>query len=346
VETDPLDAALTVFAATAPEFSTLGFSNHGPMVAEVLHHVGRGDAIEDFVERYKQRLSPNPHPVSRPLSEVDWPDALGQPHRFPEWLSLFEIEMADRPVAAVVGEWVPRLVPGMVAAAMHGLIRTAHGLRALRAADTPTRRLELAHGLAYWAATYTELPGPPLLIGHQDVPAALADLPYLPEDTPEAFLITDKVIHVMDISEEFEQAVASLGHSGDALSLLDALAIGGAHAYLRSTDTMQAIALLHSITGPMAVEMVLPWLAEEDKDAALGYAWQAVAAIHVAYDTDRSMATAEPAMLPSPEEIFELALASGDEHAMKLAEAAGRAYGRTNDPVLLQAALGASTRFS
>ncbi len=346
METEPLDAALTVFAATAPQFSTLGFANHGPMVVEVLHHVGRGDAIEDFVERYKKRLSPAPPPAPRPLSEAEWPDALGDPDRFPEWLLLFETEMADRPAAAVVGEWVPRLVPGMVAAAMHGLIRTAHALRGLRSADTSARRLELANGLAYWASTYTELPGPPLLIGHQNVPAALADLPYLPEDTPETLLITEKVIHVMDISEEFEQAVASLGHSGDALSLLDALAIGGARAFLRSVDTVQSIALLHSITGPMSMEMVLPWLAEEDKDAALGYTWQAVAAIHVAFDTDRNVATAAPADVPSPEEVLEMALASDDEHALKLAEAAGRAYGRTSDPVLLLAAADASIRFS
>src|SRR5580698_5462418 len=168
VETEPLDAALTVFAATAPEFSTLGLSNHGPMVAEVLDHVGRTDAIADFVERYRTRLSPAPPAAPRPLSEAEWPDALGDPDRFAEWLLLFETEMADRPLAAVVGEWVPRLVPGMVAAAMHGLIRTAHALRSLQAADTAARRLELANGLAYWASNYTELPGPPLLIGHQN----------------------------------------------------------------------------------------------------------------------------------------------------------------------------------
>ena len=83
-----------------------------------------------------------------------------------------------------MGEWVPRLLPGTVGAAGHGLIRTAHGLRGLAAADTPPRRLEVATGLAYWASAYAELPGPPLLIGHERVADALADLPYLPEDAP------------------------------------------------------------------------------------------------------------------------------------------------------------------
>ena len=119
------------------------------------------------------------------MSEEQWPDALGEQDRFPEWLSLFESEIADRPLAAVVGEGAPRLVPGTVGAATHGLIRTGHALRGLGDADTPPRRLEVATGLAYWAAGYEELPGPPLLIGHEEVEHALADLPYLPEDNPQ-----------------------------------------------------------------------------------------------------------------------------------------------------------------
>jgi hypothetical protein len=263
--------------------------------------------------------------------------------RFAEWLALFESEIADRPVAAVVGEWVPRLVPGAVGAATHGLIRTAHGLRALGAADTAERRLEVATGLAYWAARYQELPGPPLLIGHQDVPEALADLPYLPEETPEEFLISARVAHVADISDEFEQAVASLGPGTDAISLLDALAIGGARAYLRNADGGHAVALIHSVTAPLALELVLPWLAGEDHDAALAYTWQAVASIHVAYDIDRHAADAE-GDAPTPAVLIERALTSADAHALKLTEAALRCYARTKEPALLLAAADASGR--
>ena len=171
-----------------------------------------------WVAAYRERLDPAPPAAEKPLSEDAWPHALGDPARFAEWLSLFETEMADRPTSAVVEEWVPRLVPGTVGAAAHGLIRTAHGLRALTMVDTPARRLEVATGLAHWASQYQELPGPPLLIGHQGVPEALADLPYLPEETPEEFLITRRVAHVADIADEFEQAVASLGWSMVTLS--------------------------------------------------------------------------------------------------------------------------------
>jgi hypothetical protein len=344
VESAPLDDALTVFAATAPRYGSLGLANHGPMAAEALAHLGREDAIADWVEHYRTRLEPAPPPADRPLSEEDWPQALGQDERFAEWLTLFEREVADRPPVAVVGEWAPRLLPGAVGAATHGLIRTAHAVRALAVADTPPRRLELANGLAFWASTYQELPGPPLLIGKEDVPEALADLPYLHEDAPRQLLISDMVAQVGDIADEFEQAVASLGWSGGAVELLDALAWGGSLAYLRNADDGGAIGLLHSVTSPMACELILPWLAVEDRDAALGYVWQAVAALHVAYDTDRKSQLPERDTL-SADALVDRALASRDEHAIKLTEAALRSFERSGDRELLWAAADAGARF-
>ena len=346
METDHLDRALGVFAATAPEFGQFGLSNHGPMASEVLERFGRTDVMADWVAAYRENLDPAPPPADKPLGEDGWPAALGAPERFAEWLALFEREMADRPAAAVVEEWVPRLAPGTVAAATHGLIRTAHGLRALGVADTPPRRLEVATGLAYWACRYQELPGPPLLIGHQSVPEALADLPYLPEETPEEFLISAMVAHVADIPEEFEQSVASLGYGGDALALVDALAVGGARAYLRNAGDGHAVALVHTVTAPLALELVLPWLGEEDHTAMLAYAWQAVAAIHVAFDVGRSAPESEVADPPSPDALIEQALRSGDAHALKLTEAALRCHARTQEPALLQAAADASLRLT
>jgi hypothetical protein len=347
MESDPLDDALTAFAATAPEFGPYGLSNHGPMAAEVLGQLGHPEAIDAWVKEYSARLDVAPPPAEKPLSEADWPIALGRAESFPAWLALFETELADRPMAAVTGEWVPRLVPGTIGAAAHGLIRTAHGLRAFGGAETPPRRVEVATGLAYWAAQYQELPGPPLLIGHQDVDQALADLPYLDEDeeTSQAFLISDVVARMADIADEFEQGVSSLGPGGDAEAVIDALAVGGARAYLRNVDDGNAIGLLHAVTAPLALELVLPWLAVEDHDAALAYAWQGVASLHVAYDVERhGDGTPDDQPPPTKEALIAGALASGDAHALKLTEAALRCHARTNEPALLFAAADASAR--
>ena len=92
------------------------------------------------------------------------------------------------------------------------------------------------------------------------------------------------------------------------MDLLDQLAAGGALAYLRNVEEGGAIGLLHSVTAPLACELLLPWLAEEDRAAALGYVWQAVAALHVAYGVDRT--TPLPARDPSTEGLVERALDS------------------------------------
>ena len=82
MESSPLDDALTVFAATAPTYGSLGLANHGPMAAEALDHLGRADAIAGWVEGYRGRLDPAPPPADRPLSEEDWPGALGEESQF------------------------------------------------------------------------------------------------------------------------------------------------------------------------------------------------------------------------------------------------------------------------
>jgi hypothetical protein len=149
-----------------------------------------------------------------------------------------------------------------------------------------------------------------------------------------------------DIPEEFEQAVASLGYGGNATALLDALAVGGARAYLRNAGGGHEVALIHAVTAPLALELVLPWLGEEDHTAVLAYAWQAVAAIHVAFDVDRSAPEVEDGEPPPADALITQALRSGDPHALKLTEAALRCHARTQEPALLRAAADAAVRLT
>jgi len=70
-----------------------------------------------------------------------------------------------------------------------------------------------------------------------------------------------------------------------------------------------------------------------------------VAALHVAYDIDRQSPEPE-SDVPSADGLVDRALASGDEHAIKLAEAALRSFERSGDPALLWAAADACSRLS
>ncbi len=337
---DALDDALERLAGTAPEFGR-GLSNHGPMAAEALVQLGRSDAVAAFVDRYRRRLEPAPV-AGRPVRNDEWESALGSTVRWPDWAARFERDVAEGSPAEVLALWVPRLLPGSIAAAMHGVIRTAHAVRMVSSADTPPRRRELAEALAYWAARYEELPGPPVPIGRLTVAEALAEVPYLPEEVPAGHLIGDRVRHVAEVADEFEQAVASLAPQPDLVAALVELARGGARAYLANADLGDPVALVHAVTGPMAAELLLPVLGSDDRPAAVDYAWQAVAAIHVAYAPRRGSPPVGD--VPPLEDVVAAAVESGDEHAIKLVEAARRAHRRTADPTLLAAAWDAARR--
>lgn len=341
---DALDDALERLADTAPEYAG-GLANHGPMAAEALVVMGRADAVAPFVDRYRRALDPAP-PRGRVLGRDQWAAALGAPDRFADFVATFERELQSRPVAEVVGEWVPRLSPGSIGAAGHGVIRTAHARRAVAAADTAARRRELAQGLAYWSATYTELPGPPALIGSGTVAAQLGALPHLGPQGSGGRLITDRVRHVDDHAEAFEAVVVGLAAPADPLIALDAVAAGGASAYVHNAAAGHAVALVHAVTIPMAFELLLDDVAVDERAGVFGYAWQAAAALHVCFAEDRGhVGEADlDTRLPYPEDLVDAAVASGDEHAVKLAEAALRAYRRGGDPVLLAAAADAAVR--
>ncbi|MGH2929608.1 MAG: hypothetical protein ACRDL8_15510, partial [Solirubrobacteraceae bacterium] len=257
--------------------------------------------------------------------------------------------------------WVPRLAPGSIAAGGHGLIRSAHALRALGDTDSDARRHELSQGLAYWAARYQELPGPPVPIGRLGADEALSTLPYLPDDASEEGHIAQRVGQVALIADELEQAVASLEPPDNASVALVDLAVGGARAYRRNADS-SAVALVHAVTMPMAMALTVPLLQPADRSAAFAYLWQALASLHVVFAPVRGLHAAggpvpgggpeEDALgsgaadLAPADEVIGRAVASGDEHAIKLAEASLRAYAVRPDPNLILASLDASERLA
>ena len=339
---DVLDEAYAAMAALDPEFGP-GLSNHGPMAAEALVRLGRARSVDGFMARYGRRLAPAP-PPGRPLLRGGWEGALGVPGRYPDWVATFERELAGHPPSEVVARWVPRLAPGTVAAAGHGLLRTAHAARAAAdpGADTSPgspRSSELARGLAYWAARYQELPGPPVLVGPASVPDAVAGLPSLPDEAPPELLISDRVRHLDMVATPFEQAVAALAPAEGLSSTLDALAAAGARAGLGAQGQGPAVALVHAVTLPLALDLVLPALAESDRPTVFAYTWQATAALHSAFAVPPDPVPTPPATGgPEPLWLVDAALGTGDEHAIKLTEACLRSFARTKDPVLVAAA--------
>jgi hypothetical protein len=318
---DPYDGAIERLSKTGPEFGG-GLSNHGPMAVEALHHLGEDQAIAPWLDTYMPKLEPAPRPSSRA-------PRLGHFDDVADWTLLFERELASASWQAVVTRWVPHLAPGVFAAAAHGLLRTSHATRALREADTPVRRAELARGLGYWAATYQPLPGTVRARGRRAVAELLATLPTIPRT--DAFLLSEG-IHDVDRVPELAEHLSQI----DPAELDPPRLLAGLAPWARAGAQVSVFAHVHVLTGTVALLQFEQLLAPAAMQALVEHAWHAVAAMVAIWRPPMPAAVEGP--VPSRSMLIAKALACSDEHGIKLVDACLTAHERFDLPELLHAA--------
>jgi len=335
-----LDESLHRLAATGPEWDG-GLSNHGPMAAEAMVLMGRADQVEHWVDGYLPRLEAAPRPSAR-ITDDSWRDALGDGRRAGDWQAYLAGQLAGEPWRDVLARWWPRLVPGLTASATHGIIRTSHAARSLAAdqSASPERVAELGRALAYWAATYLVLPGVHRPAGQLAPAAAIAALPR--RDTPPGRgLITRVLQDRLAGDAELPAAVAALRPPEDVQADLLSLAAGFARQFLRYGH-LAPIGMLHAVTAPTVARSVLPLLPREVAGDTYDRLWQVGAALVSVYSSgaaERPFPEGEP---PAAGDLADRAIATGDEHAIKLTEACLRLHAERQDPLLLHAAARAS----
>lgn len=150
------------------------FVNHAPMACEALAALSLDPVIDEWVERYEKIMGQAVQPVAPGWgSGFDWRNRCGDYRLLPEWMGYFGQAINEEGWRSVIGLWVPRLMPGLVSALFHGVIRTSHAVRAIEAADTDARRAELARALGNWAVWFS--PGQPVDEGGEfDSPQGMA----------------------------------------------------------------------------------------------------------------------------------------------------------------------------
>jgi hypothetical protein len=338
-DNDVLDEGLSRLAVTGPEYRG-GLSNHGPMAAEALVRLGRADAVEHWLDGYLKRLDGAPRP-SDPVTDATWRDALGKLNRVADWEVYLRGQLTQEPWRGVLARWWPRLLPGVAAAATHGIIRTSHAARSLAAAEEDDqRRDEMARALAYWAASYIELPVTARPGGTLNPATAIRELPVLDEPDPGG-LITARLKDGIPRLPGLGKAVAALRPPADARPGLRDLAAEFTRVFL-GYGRAQPITFLHAVTAPVAAYSVLPLLPRQLARPTYDALWQVGAAL---YAVHAGGVTPEP--LPAtppltPGDLADRAVATGDEHAIKLTEACLRLHAETPDPRFLHAAARAS----
>ena len=320
-----------------------GNANHGPMAAEALFAMGRDNAVLSWVDAYRGRLT---HRPSRSLAipQDEWRECLGTRERLGDWIELFENELSKHPWREVVGKWTPRLAPGLMAAATHGLIRTSHAVRSLAKEETAQRKGELAQGLGFWAARYYTLPGQPSQANTGYTPrAALGHVERLHGPDFDGRGSIAEQIKGMEEHPEFTPAINLADTGEDVSGFISNLTETFAGIYLASSKDL--IAFVHTVTAPSALRMLTPYLDEDDARQAARYAWQACAAIYSWYSTVPAQDYSE---LEAPdetrEELIDRAVAAGGAHSIKFTESCLREYTLNPNPVYLAAARDAAQR--
>jgi hypothetical protein len=361
--TGTLDEAYERLHTTGPEFDGW-LSNHGPMAAEAMVRHGHAGQVHRWLDGYTARLEEFPR-GSGPIG-ADWQDALGDPRRIADWTAYFCRELTEQPWREVLETWWPRLLPGVAAAATHGVIRVGHAVRALtQDGEDDDHRTELAHGLAYWAARWQPVPGTPAVESPRITVHTPASEPAGAREPAAAGLaVTEVLAAVPRIADQTggirdrlgrltetpgwaaalaaPQIPASAGELGPWLAgLVDAATI----RYLRYGHG-NGVMLVHSATAPNAILRTLPALDQHLWASSVTAAWAAVAALTAIY---APAAPAAQTVLPDPpsgpraaEETFARAVEHGDEHVIKFADTAADVFARIGDPGALAAAIRAT----
>lgn len=334
---DVMDEALDLLENSGPEYGP-GFSSHGPMVAEALLALGRGEAVVPWVAGYRKRLPAGPQP-GLPVDSGTWFEALGSFGRYADWVACFEEELREEDWRTVLNVWVPRLLPGMVGAAWHGAIRAGHAVRSLERGESPAKIRELARALAYWASRYQSLPGLPVpRVGVRNPLTAIDDVGTLPdEERLMKGLIYEKVRR-LDGFAPFARVINLTEPPDDvapfAVDLLEAFA----RVYLANAKTRGGvITFVHGVTGPGAVCLMAASLLPDIGRVALRYAWQASAALYASIGREIDRAPRD-AYDGSQEDLVGRAVETGDEHAVKFTEVCLRAHRMDPRPIFLAAA--------
>jgi hypothetical protein len=332
-----MDAALELLAPYGPDLRN-GLTNHAPMAVEALAAMGRADAVRPWLAGYVPGMLPRPRARER-IDPDGWASALGREDRFADWSAFFADALEDAPWRAVLARWTAHLAPALCASAMHGVIRTGHAARSLAQEETPARRRELADGLGYWAAAHQTLPGAPEGSGHLAAREAIARVPVVPESerTFTGTIVSSLV--ALDRFPRFAPVIDLLDVRGEPAVLLSDLSETFVRVYLTNAhDFLSALVFIHGVTSVAAVRSLLPVLPDHVARDAVRYAWQGSSALYAAFSTAPPLVGEIEPPRESAETLVDMAIANGDDHAIKFTETCLREHAVRPAPAYLAAA--------
>jgi hypothetical protein len=307
-------------------------ANHLPMVLVALHRMGASDErLEAFCDIYHKQngLVPVPARIGE-ITRRTWRESLGQREREGDYRAFFAGEVARLGATPAVVHYLPELMPGMAASALHAFMRMAYAT--MTGSDEET-----GVALGYWAATYLPLGASQGRAPMTDDPAKVLAFMYGPSTFRSVETERDLLWHFMRaiaLKPEFAPVV-------DLLSIGPETHDQVARCSLALYSATLDFCALHAVTGTHWLRLIAP--RTPDRAAPLRYFWQAIASLvpKIGFPNlpDAGQLEVWRRMpLPDWREIFREAIAHDDEHDLSLTFSAGEEFKRYGDPLYQYAA--------
>lgn len=320
---DVLTRLIGAAGAYSVEFPFV-LANHLPMVLYALHRLGAGEGrLEAFFETYRDAngLVPVPPPVA-PITAATWRDHLGERTREADYRAFFAREVRRLGREGAMRTYLPHLVPGIAASALHALMRLAYATLRRDGEET-------AVALAYLCCTWLPLrPAGSSAPDTADPAETLARMRGI-----AAFARVESESHLLWHWMRATAALPAFAPVVDWLDLRDGGLARVADASLRLMAATMTFEALHAVTGAHWIRAIGGFGSDEP---ALRYFWQAICAVYPKIDMpalpdEAALEAMRRLACPDWPEIRAAACASDDEHDISYVFSAGAEHGLYGD---------------
>lgn len=321
--------ALTDARRLSAEFGE-ALANHAAMVLWAQRQLGGTERdARRFLDAYirANHLAPM-LPLDEPILRTDWTARLGDRRAEAAYRAFFREELARLGSAATLQrQYLPRLLPGIAASALHALMRLAY-------AQDSGSVAEVAEALGYWAATYLPLGEGIGAAPVTDQPAAVL-LRVADQPTLRALEFDDGLLwHAMRRTA----AMPAFAPVHDWLAVRPDTIRRMAQDSLMVFAATGEFCALHAVSGTHWLRLVLPVLEPVDQDRAIRFFWQAIASVYPKMRFPLPLTEAEAGSqraLPAPgwPAIAAAACASDEEHDVSLVYSARCEEAQWGDPL-------------